>query len=395
MPNSFASPQLRLAGLLQTLSGLPDLQYLSLPTADIGCSWPTLPALRHLVVRVLDVAGARHLPSLPDKLPALRSIEVSAAYRPSEDPLAVVPFLTHVPVTHLAIYTASPGELSSLNVLASLTEIDLTWGSNPRDTPDFTSLPFLRSVTITSFADVPIDITRVAVPGLTSLTLRGRSSITLPHTPHRPPSALVGRSHIGPPNETYRLPATLAHLSTGDWDLVMCAPTSLRSLACLAAERDLHHLTRFAALSTLLLPLVLQEPTVALLATSLTRLEDLGVKTLRGDLATLSSLRTLRLEYELEALPMAAPHIRTLHVNSVHHIEASGLRAVARKWAHVRDLSLKGQWGYVNSAQWHEFVSSMPQLMTFRMLYTLRSPPDLTTSGAIEALAGKRLVMEE
>ena len=375
VPNSFASPKSRLAGLIDALSGLPDLQYLSLPIADLGSSWPRLPALRHLVVRLLDVASARHLPSLLDKLPALRSMDVSAAYQPHEDPLVLIPFLAHVPVTRLAIYTASPGELSQLNALASLTEIDLTWGSNPRDTPDFTSLPFLRSVTVMSFTDVPIDITRVAVPGLTSLTLRGRSIITLP-------------------SEAYRLPATLEHLHTGDWDLVMRAPTSLRSLACQAAERDLHHLARFVALSTLLLPLILQESAVAVLA-SMTRLEDLGAKTLRGDLSTLPRLRTLRLEHDMQALPMPSPHIRALHINSPHYVEASGLRAVARKWAHVRELSIKGMWGFITSAEWGEFASSMPQLMTFRMLYTIRRPSDMTVSGAIEAFAGKRLVIEE
>lgn len=382
VPHSLSS-QKRLAELMTAVSALPDLRFLSVPTADLGGAWPRLTALKHLVVRLLDVPGAQQLPP-PDQLPALRSVEISVAYRSysPEDPLAVVPFLTRLPVTRIAIYTAAPSELIQLRVLTSLTDIDLTWGSAfayaPRDAPDFTFLPRLRSINVMSFNRHAVDIDRVATPSLTSLSLAGLvPKITLP-------------------SETYRLPRTLARLRTGDWNLVMRAPPSLRSLECFPEPHQLHLLTRFAALTTLLLPLVAlpQREGVAVLA-GLTRLEELGVRSTLDDLSMLSCLRTLRLSCEVEALPPPSPQVRTLHLTLPDIVGASALESVAGRWPHVRDLTLKGRWGYVTTEEWRAFAAAMPQLMVLRMHYSLFTVPHMTASGAAETFAGRRLVIED
>lgn len=373
----------RLAALMTALSTLPDLSFLSLPTATLDGAWPRLTALKHLVVRQLDVAGARQLPS-PDMLPALTSVEISIRYRYlcPEDPLAVVPFLTRLPVTRIAVYTATPSELQQLRVLTSLTGIDLTWGSSsaymPRDVPDFTALPRLRYVNVMSFNRDAIEVDLVATPSLTSLTLAGSflSEISLPY-------------------ETYRLPPTLAHLSTVAWKLVLRAPASLRSLECFAEPHQLPHLARFAALATLLLPLVvLPQGTGTAVLTGLTRLEELGVYSTSDDLSVLSSLRTLRLGCDAGSLPPPSPHISTLHLTLPDFVDASALVSVARRWPHLRHLTLKGRWGYLTRDEWRTFAAAMSQLLVFRMHYAIFTPPRMTVSGATEAFAGKRLEIE-
>lgn len=364
--------------LLSALPSLPELRHLSLPSASLlpGVPWRLLTGLQHLTIRLVEGTELVSLAAIGTKLSSLNAVGITVT---NISALEIVQRLARLPITRLSIYTPDASSLVALRSLPSLTDLDLSWGNSiQRDTaPDFTELPTLRTLKLSAYSDRAFHMARIALPGLTSLCVTGDRL-----------------NCIGP----YQLPATLAHLRTSDFDIVVKAPTSLRSLAIVTrrplSEPQRDFLGTLRALTTLLLPLPLTTDDVESFVLPMTRLEELGVVSVAGHLSTLSRLRTLRLECALADLgPPPSPHIRSLFVNAPQPIDRVGLRSLVR-WSALRDLSLRGKWEEVNQQTWCDFAAALPQLMVMRMLYSSRKPSEATRTGASVAFVGKRLTIE-